>query len=256
MLRHASLLTCGLLACVLALALGCRKPTLESVVAQIVEAQGGEKLKTIKSIKKSGKLVRFEGREGEMLKLVHFAVRPNKMRQEMSLRGAKIVQACDGTFVWLIDSSSASLSPRIIPKDQLNELIQSLFWVSSPDFDGPFVDSAEKGYNLELMMDEKLNGTPVHVVKVTNKRGKVETYYVDAESGLILKVRSKEKIQGKGFGSREFEIDTLFSDYKEVNGIMTAHAIDRFVDGQQVVQIVLDRVEHNVEVDDSLFKIP
>lgn len=37
---------------------------------------------------------------------------------------------------------------------------------------------------------------------------------------------------------------------------MTAHAIDRFVDGQQVVQIVLDRVEHNVEVDDSLFKIP
>lgn len=218
MLRHASLLTCGLLACVLALALGCRKPTLESVVAQIVEAQGGEKLKTIKSIKKSGKLVRFKGREGEMLKLVHFAVRPNKMRQEMSLRGAKIVQACDGTFVWLIDSSSASLSPRIIPKDQLSELIQSLFWVSSPDFDGPFVDSAEKGYNLELMMDEKLNGTPVHVVKVTNKRGKVETYYVDAESGLILKVRSKEKFRAKGLEAGSLKLIRCFPTTRKSTG--------------------------------------
>lgn len=119
------------------------------------------------------------------------------------------------------------------------------------DMDGPFVDSAKKGYKLELAADEELDGTPVHVVKVTNKRGKVQTYYADAKSGLILKVRGKEKIQGN-----EIEMETLLSNYKEVNGIMTAHAIDRLIGGRPFIQIVLDRVEHNVEVEDSLFKMP
>lgn len=69
--------------------------------------------------------------------------------------------------------------------------------MDAADMDGPFVDSARKGYKLELAADEELDGTPVHVVKVTNKRGKVETYYVDAGSGLILKVRGKEKNPGQ-----------------------------------------------------------
>jgi hypothetical protein len=37
---------------------------------------------------------------------------------------------------------------------------------------------------------------------------------------------------------------------------MTAHAIDRLIGGRPFIQIVLDRVEHNVEVEDSLFKMP
>jgi hypothetical protein len=123
--------------------------------------------------------------------------------------------------------------------------------MDAADMDGPFVDSARKGYKLELAADEELDGTPVHVVKVTNKRGKVETYYVDAGSGLILKVRGKEKIRGN-----EVEVETLLSNYKEVNGIMTAHAIDRLIGGQPFIQIVFDRVEYNVEVEDGLFRMP
>lgn len=74
--------------------------------------------------------------------------------------------------------------------------------MDAADMDGPFVDSARKGYKLELAADEELDGTPVHVVKVTNKRGKVETYYVDAGSGLILKVRGKEKSRAMRLKSR------------------------------------------------------
>jgi outer membrane lipoprotein-sorting protein len=247
MLRRTSLLSCGLLVCVLALAVGSARaadePTLESVVAQIVKAQGGEKLKTIKSIKTSGKLV-FGGGQAEGT-LVGFVARPGKIRQEISLSGARLVQAYDGTTAWQINPFAGSSKPEKMSEDEAGDLMDSA------DMDGPFVDSAKKGYKLELAADEELDGTPVHVVKVTNKRGKVETYYVDAASGLILKVRGKEKIQGN-----EVEVETLLSNYKEVNGIMTAHAVDRLIGGQPFIQIVLDRVEHNVEVEDGLFKMP
>jgi len=247
MLRRISPLSCGLLVCVLVLAFGSARavdePTLESVVAQIVTAQGGEKMKTIKSIKTTGKLV-FGGGQAEGT-LVGFMVRPGRIRQEINLGGAKLVQACDGTMAWQINPFAGSSKPEKMTEDEASDLMDLA------DMDGPFVDSAKKGYKLELAADEELDGTPVHVVKVTNKRGKVQTYYADAKSGLILKVRGKEKIQGN-----EIEIETLLSNYKEVNGIMTAHAIDRLIGGRPFIQIVLDRVEHNVEVEDSLFKMP
>jgi hypothetical protein len=247
MLRRISPLSCGLLVCVLVLAFGSARavdePTLESVVAQIVKAQGGEKMKTIKSIKTTGKLV-FGGGQAEGT-LVGFMVRPGRIRQEINLGGAKLVQACDGTMAWQINPFAGSSKPEKMTEDEASDLMDLA------DMDGPFVDSAKKGYKLELAADEELDGTPVHVVKVTNKRGKVQTYYADAKSGLILKVRGKEKIQGN-----EIEIETLLSNYKEVNGIMTAHAIDRLIGGRPFIQIVLDRVEHNVEVEDSLFKMP
>ncbi len=247
MLRRASVLSCGLLAFVLVLAFGSAQaadePTLESVVAQIVKAQGGEKLKTIKSVKTTGKLV-FGGGQAEG-PLVGFVARPGKVRQEVSLGGAKLVQAYDGTTAWQINPFTGSSKPEKLAEDEAEDLM------NAADLDGPFVDSAKKGYKLELAADEELDGTPVHVVKVTNKRGKVETYYVDAKSGLILKVRGKEKIQGN-----EVEVETLLSNYKEVNGILIAHAIDRLIGGQPFVQIVFERVEHNVEVEDNLFKMP
>ncbi|OYT69982.1 MAG: hypothetical protein CFK52_12405 [Chloracidobacterium sp. CP2_5A] len=218
-------------------------PDLESVVAQIVKAQGGDKLKGIRSIKTTGKVIIGGGQaEGA---LTSMAARPNKIRQEVSFGGAKLVQACDGATAWQINPFAGSAAPEKMSGDEANSLIDSA------DFDGPFIDSEKKGYKLALAEDEELDGTPVHVVKVTNKRGKVETYYVDAATGLLLKARGKETIQGNAV-----EVETLFSNYKEVNGIMTAHAIDRMIGGQPFLQIVLDRVEHNVEVEDSLFSMP
>lgn len=251
MLRRASLSPSGLLAVILLLVFGnapanaraTDESTLESVVAKIVKAQGGEKLKTVKSIKATGKLVIGGGQaEGP---LVSFVVRPGKSRQEISLGGAKLIQAYDGTTAWQINPFTGSSKPEKMNEEEAATVIDAA------DLDGPFVDSAKKGYKLELAADEELDGAPVHVVKVTNKRGKTETYYVDAASGLILKVRGKEKIQGN-----EVEVETVLSNYKDINGIMTAHAIDRLIGGRPFIQIVFDQVEHNVEVGDDVFRMP
>ncbi|MGQ9897993.1 MAG: hypothetical protein ACUVR8_10625 [Acidobacteriota bacterium] len=246
MLPPALSLTCRLAVVValvfVAAARAADEPTLESVVAKIVAAQGGEKLKAIKSIRITGKLI-FGGGQAEG-PLVTLAVRSGKARQEVTLGGAKLIQAYNGETAWQVNPFTGSSKPEKMPADEAAQLIEAA------DLDGPFIDSAKKGYKLELAADEELDGAPVHVVKVTNKEGKKDTYYVDAKSGLILKVLGKDVVQGN-----EVEIETVLSNYKEVNGIMTAHAIDRFIKGQPFVQIVVERVEHNVEVEDSLFNL-
>ncbi|MCS7079985.1 MAG: hypothetical protein NZ585_08030 [Chloracidobacterium sp.] len=219
------------------------KPTLEAVVAQIVKAQGGEKLKSVKSSKATGKVVIGGGQAEGKLTIV--LARPNKMRQEIDLGGAKLVQAYDGTTVWQINPFTGSSKPEKVSGEEADSLIESA------DLDGPFIDSEKKGYKLALGEDEEIDGTPVHVVKVTNKRGETDTYYVDAATGLILKTRGKEKMQGA-----EVEMETVFSNYKEVNGIMTAHAVDRLIDGRPFIQIVLERLEYDVAVDDAMFSMP
>ncbi len=219
------------------------KPTLEAVVAQIVKAQGGDKLKSIQSIKSTGKLIVGGGQaEGTLISVL---ARPNKVRQQIDFGGAMLVQAYDGVTAWQINPFTGSNAPEKITGEEADSLIDSA------DLDGPFIDSEEKGYKLALTEDEELDGTPVHVVKVTNKRGKVETYYVDATTGLILKVRGKERI-----GGNEVEVETLLSNYKDVNGIMTAHGVDRIIGGQPFIQVILDRVEHNAAVEDALFAMP
>jgi hypothetical protein len=123
MLRRTSLLSCGLLVCVLALAVGSARaadePTLESVVAQIVKAQGGEKLKTIKSIKTSGKLV-FGGGQAEGT-LVGFVARPGKIRQEINLGGARLVRSYDGTTAWQINPFAGSSKPEKMSEDEAGD---------------------------------------------------------------------------------------------------------------------------------------
>lgn len=219
------------------------KPTLEAVVAQIVKAQGGDKLKSVKSSKATGKIIIGGGQAEGRLTMV--TARPNKARQEADLGGAKLIQAYDGATAWQINPFAGSNAPEKMSGEEADSLIESA------DLDGPFIDSEKKGYKLALAEDEEIDGTPVHVVKVTNKRGKTDTYYVDAATGLILKVRSKEKMQGA-----EVEMETVLSNYKEVNGIMTAHAIDRLINGQPFIQIVLDRVEYDAAVDDAMFSMP
>jgi outer membrane lipoprotein-sorting protein len=45
-------------------------------------------------------------------------------------------------------------------------------------------------------------------------------------------------------------------DNKEVDGVMMAHAIETRTGDSPIAQIVINKVETNVEIEDSLFKMP
>ncbi|MEE9169246.1 MAG: hypothetical protein V3U73_05735 [bacterium] len=41
-------------------------------------------------------------------------------------------------------------------------------------------------------------------------------------------------------------------DYKEIDGVMMAHAIETSTGGSPIAQIVINKVETNVEIEDSV----
>jgi hypothetical protein len=96
-----------------------------------------------------------------------------------------------------------------------------------------------------------MEGTPVYKLKLTLKNGDVRNIFIDAENWLTLKVNLKRKTPGG-----EMEADQYVGNYKKVNGLMVAFSIETKIGGQTINQIVFDKTEMDVPIDDSVFKMP
>ena len=216
--------------------------TVDEIISKNIETKGGlQKLKSIKSMKMTGKV--FTG--GFEMSMTLWAKRPNKSRMETVFQDQKTVQAYDGEKAWQINPFMGSNEPQEIKGLQAEDLKERA------DFDGPLIDYKKKGHKVEFMGKEDLEGTEVYKLKVTMKSGRVVYIYLDTDSCIELKQSTTLNYQGT-----EYLVETIFGDYKEVGGIMMPHSIETRINGQTQAQITIEKVEFNIEIDDSLFKMP
>lgn len=216
--------------------------TLDEILKNNYEAQGGyDKIKAVKSIKITGKQL-VQGME---IPFIIQQKRPSLLHVEATVQGQSIIQAYDGETAWMVNPLTGSTDPQTLPEEQAKRIIEQA------DMDGHLVDYKEKGHEVELIGKEDMEGTEVYKLKVTLKNGDIRYDYLDAEFFLELKVVAKIKQQ-----DTEIEAETYFSDYKEVDGMMMAHSLETKRAGTVVSQITIDNIALNVEVDDSIFKMP
>ena len=52
------------------------------------------------------------------------------------------------------------------------------------------------------------------------------------------------------------KMETRFTDYRTIEGRTMPFVMTNIVDGKQVAQVRLERVEFNIPLDDALFKLP
>lgn len=76
-----------------------------------------------------------------------------------------------------------------------------------------------KEFKTALAGEEKVSDKLAIGVKVTGPDGKDFTMYFDKETGLLAKVTAEGIL---GFGGDEAKMETIYSDYKEVNGVKKA----------------------------------
>jgi len=87
---------------------------------------------------------------------------------------------------------------------------------------------------------------------VTKKNGNIETMYLDAETYLLVKTEGKVKRRGT-----EIEGESLFSDYKDVDGYMMPYSVEQGAKGMDRRQkMTFTKIELNVALDDSRFTMP
>lgn len=233
-----------LLALGLTFAPAAQAQTVDEVLAKHYEAVGGlEKLKALNSMRVTGTIGMGPGMEAPF---TMERMRPGKSRMEFTVQGMVGIQAFDGEKTWSVMPFMGKKDPEVgSEEDNKNAL-------DDADFDGVLVDWKAKGHTVELVGKESVEGADAFKLKVTKKSGNVEFYYLDAETGLLVKQEAKVKRRGT-----EMEGETMFSDYKDVDGYMQPFSMETGAKGMpQKQKMTFTKIELNVALDDSRFKMP
>ena len=216
---------------------------LDEILDTHFKTIGQEKLLKVNTMEASGKMTLvMMGTEGGFKS---FNKKPNKMRVEVEVMGSNVVQAYDGITVWTINPMAGSSAAMEMTGPEAERLIETA------DMDGQLWNYKEKGHVLELVGTEEHGGSKVFVLKLTKKNGKIDHYYIDSEDYVIVKIKLKVMANGM-----ELDMETLMSDYREVNGYLGAYKIEQRISGQAYSTIQLEEVKYNAPIDDAIFAKP
>ncbi len=123
-----------------------------------------------------------------------------------------------------------------------------------------FINYKEKGYSIELLGKETVEGTETFKVKITQEPIKVDGkeepnisfYYFDTENFVPIVIESEIRT-----GPQKGSISQVtLSDYQEVDGLFFPFSISQGVKGGGSQPISLDTIELNPQVEASEFAFP
>jgi outer membrane lipoprotein-sorting protein len=224
--------------------------TVDELVEKNLAAKGGaEKLKSVKAMRITGRV----SVAGMDIPLTITSERPNKLRQESVIQGQKTVTAFDGQKAWTVNPMMGITEPQDITGPQFDLL------KDQADLDGPLMDYKAKGITIEIVGKETVEGKPAVRLKVTRKSGQSQTLYLDASTGLELKAINDTKISAPNQPEPvAMTVESVFSDYKPVDGLVLAHTITQTITGPatQTLIITVEKAEMLPDADDALFVKP
>src|SRR5262249_27400986 len=218
--------------------------TADEIVGKYIKAVGGvERIQAVKTLRRSGKFIGGGGFEAEVLQENK---RPAMVRQEFIIQAMAGVNAYDGKNGWKIDPFGGKKDPEALGEDEMKDILESA------DFDGPLVNAQQKGNKIEYAGTEPVEGTDAYNLKVTMADGEVRHYYIDTDYYVPIKVEIKRVVRGA-----ERETETVFGDYKSVNGWYLPYSMEFGRKGSQNRQkITFSKIEANAPIANSRFVMP
>lgn len=221
------------------------QPTVDELVSKNIEAKGGAAaLRGLQTVRLTGKLLVQEGQI--QLAYMQIKKRPDESRTEASLQGMTQIEAYDGKEGWRVSPFFGRRDPERMSADDVKALVEDA------ELDGPLVDWQAKGNTVEYLGTEDVDGTPAHKLKVTRKNGDVSFVYLDPDHFLEIRILT----QRTRHGAYE-EVETDLGDYEKAGGVFVPTSIEFGRKGAPDKQrIIIDKVEANVPVDDTIFHFP
>jgi CubicO group peptidase (beta-lactamase class C family) len=208
---------------------------LEELIEKNINARGGyEKLKAVKSLKITAKYIQGS-RETPLILTIK---RPNFIYGEILFPSSPMICGYDGKTAWWFNRSQLS-EPQTLTAEE------ALIFTRYAEFGDLFVDYEQKGQKVELTGIEDLDGQKAHKLKITSENGIIRYVYLDAENFLKVKESYRSK------NEKDFGLEVIFKDFRAVEGVMFPFYHD--ITGEQTI---IERIEMNVDIDDSIFKMP
>ena len=214
---------------------------MDKIIAKHIEAHGGaEKWEQVKTMSVTGNLIAFSVEKSfSMIK-----TKSGHYYGNFYLGKYEITEAFNGTSGWIIDLWQDIAHPRKTNKVENNKFLQKA------DLCTPFFNYKEKGYKVELIGKENIEGVDVLALKLIRTNGKVETWYLDAKTYLEYKYEA----QWGDFAWPSMG-ETFFDDFRTIDGIVIPFYVERIF-GQRNRIMNIEKVTINEPVDMELFEMP
>lgn len=217
--------------------------TVDEIVENYLENIGGKKnWSEMTSMVMEGKM----SMQGMDLPMKIYSKNPNKQYVELDIMGKTIVEAFDGETQWSINPFQGGETAQKGTEEQNKE-------AAKEQFESEFIDYKKKGHKLTLQGKEEIEGTECFKIEMVKKDGDEVTYFFDTENFVPIMTRTAITQEGPMKGKIA---ETYFSDYEEVDGFIIAHYTEAKMDGQTLQKMTIEKVQFNVDIDDSQFAMP
>ena len=111
----------------------------------------------------------------------------------------------------------------------------------------------EKGFQVTLAAEEKVNDRPAYALKIAHDKHKDITLYIDKENFLVVK--SAQRVQSEEL-NKEVDQEDFYSDYKEFDGRKHPMTIAIHRDGKKFVEAKVSDYKPAEKLDEKLFEKP
>jgi hypothetical protein len=163
------------------------------------------------------------------------------------LQGLTQVQAFDGSQAWQINPFQGRKDPEKLSADDAKGMGED-----AADVLGALVDYKEKGYRLESLGTEDVDGTEAYKLRVSRPNGDLLYLYLDPD--YFLEIRAVSRRVEHGVPN---ETITDYGDYEKVKGVylpLSQESGPKGTSDRQKVQF--ETAETNLPVDAGTFSFP
>lgn len=184
--------------------------------------------------------------------------RPRKLRFELQFNGQTAVQVFDGTNGWKL---RPFLGRRVVEPYSADEMKTTSM---QADLDGPLVDYAAKGTQIELVGMDQVEGRGTYKLKLTLKGGEAMHVWIDTQTFLEVKMEG----QPRRLDGVDHPVEVYLRDYRPVSGLEVPFLLETRVLPVAKTALglkdppvppektIIDRVVVNPKLDEALFSKP
>ena len=168
---------------------------------------------------------------------------PNMVRLDMEFMGMVMTQACDGETSWATDFQTGAA-------EAVTGEPGSVFRNSS--FGNSALLNPEKyGISYVFKGKETIEGKEYLLLDRIYPDEYTITLYIDSSTYLLYKMKQRS------YNEMMMEIveESIYSDYREVEGMKAAHTITILRDGEVFAVMTVSDTKFNTGLEDSFFKM-
>lgn len=225
--------------------------TADEILDNYFENIGGkEKLKSLEGIKMMAKV----NQQGMEIPLEIIQLKDGRQMSIVTFQGKQIKQGVyDGETLW-------SHNFMTMKAEKSEAEATENFKLNTNDFPDSFLDYKEKGYTVELMGNEIIDGTETFKIKLVrepltvdgNKEEDVSYYFFDMDNFVPIAVQSEIK-SGQAKGMTQ---EITMSDYQEVDGIYFPFAMTQGLKDGPSNPMTIESIELNPTIEEGFFIFP